>query len=84
MDTTPADVHRDFTQPRKDTPSSHYLKELSPKLTTYLHTKQVSVDTGKLKISLHPVRSSWIISGYQQQKQQKVYKPMETEQFSIE
>ena len=49
MDITNAIQH--FMQTPKSIHSSQHLKEISPKLTTYLVTKQISTDTRNLKNS---------------------------------
>jgi hypothetical protein len=47
MDLT--DIYRTFHQTQKNTPCSQHLMKLSPKLITFLVTKQVSTDRRKLK-----------------------------------
>lgn len=56
--------------------------ELSPKLTTYSDTKQVSTNRKKLKDTLHPFWPPRVKAGYQQV--QKVHKLVEPEQLTTE
>ena len=58
--------------------------ELSSKLTTYSDTKQVSTMQENSNNILDPIWSPLFKIGEHQQKQQKAYKVMETEQLTIE
>lgn len=69
---------------KNNTPNFSALMKLSPNKTTYSDTKQVKITQENWNNALNLIKMLRIKAGYQQKKQQRVCKLLETEQLSTE